>query len=147
VGLHRLLRHWDGFEDLGTWAHDEERAVDFLIGACLLVRADALAEVGGFDTAFWLYGEEADLQRRLAARGWRVVLAPAASVTHVGAASSKESLARLRNLYGGQRRYLEKHGGALAWPTARLALLIGSVLRGRWDAARVAVERQRATAP
>jgi GT2 family glycosyltransferase/glycosyltransferase involved in cell wall biosynthesis len=142
LGAHRVLRRCGLLEDLGTWGHDEERAVDFLIGACLLVRMDALNEVGGFDPAFWLYGEEADLQRRLAARGWAVVLAPHASVTHVGGASSNESLPRLRSLYGGQRRFLEKHGTILALPTARLALLVGSLLRGRWDAARVAIERR-----
>lgn len=140
--LHRPLRRLGLLEDLGTWAHDEERAVDFLIGACLLLRAEALAEVGGFDERFWLYGEEADLQRRLAARGWHVVFTPAATATHVGSASSAVSATRLRHFYRGQKRFLTKHGGPLAWPAARLALLIGSLLRGRWSAARVALTRR-----
>jgi len=139
--LHRPLRALGLLEDLRTWGHDEERPVDFLIGACLLLRADALTEVGGFDERFWLYGEEADLQRRLAARGWEVVLTPAATATHVGGASSTVSATRLRHFYRGQKRFLTKHGGPLAWPLARLALLTGSLLRGRWSAARVALER------
>lgn len=141
--LHRPLRRLGVLEDLGTWPHDEERSVEFLAGACLLMRADALAEVCGFDEKFWLYGEEADLQRRLTTRGWGVVFTPTASATHVGAASSVLSNARLRHFYSGQRRFLTKHGGPLSWPLARLALLIGSVLRARWGAARVAVERKR----
>lgn len=141
VGLHRPLRRLRLMEDLGTWHHDEERCVDFLIGACLLLRANALAEVGGFDEDFWLYGEEADLQRRMAARGWNVVFTPAAVATHVGAASSAASFVRLRHFYAGQKRFLRKHGTPLSWPCARLALLVGSLLRGRWDAARVALER------
>ncbi len=141
LGLHRLLRAVRLLEDLGTWEHDEERAVEFLIGACLLLRAEALLEVTGFDEAFWIYGEEADLQRRLAGRGWSSVLAPGALVTHVGGASSSEgSRERLRHFYSGQRRFLHKHGPPYAWPVARLALLLGSVLRGRWSAARVALE-------
>ncbi len=68
---------------------------------------------------------------------------PRASATHVGAASSRESAERLRHFYTGQMRFLTKHGSRIAWPVARLALLIGSVLRGRWAAARVALELRR----
>jgi GT2 family glycosyltransferase/glycosyltransferase involved in cell wall biosynthesis len=138
VGLHRPLRRIGLLEDLGTWAHDEERTVDFLIGACLLLRAEALAEAGGFDETFWLYGEEADLQRRLADRGWAVVLTPGAEATHVGSASSSESTTRLKHFYSGQRRFLRKHGGPAAWPVAWLSLLVGALLRRRWAVIRVA---------
>jgi teichuronic acid biosynthesis glycosyltransferase TuaH len=141
LGLHRPLRRLGVLDDLGTWEHDEERPVDFLIGACLLLRSSALSEVGGFDEAFWLYGEEADLQRRLAARGWQVVFTPRATAAHVGGASSARSQARLRSFYAGQRRFLAKHGTVVAAPTARLALLVGSALRRRWRAVRVALER------
>jgi GT2 family glycosyltransferase len=80
------------------------------------------------------------LQRRLAGRGWSIVFTPSAAATHVGAASSKDSIPRLRHFYSGQRRFLEKHGGIGAWPLARLALVLGSILRRRWNAARVGVE-------
>lgn len=139
-GIHRILRRTPLFEDLGTWLHDKEREVDFLIGACLLLRTEALNEVGGFDEKFWLYGEEADMQRRMANRGWRVVLAPGALATHVGGASSTESATRLRHFYRGQKRFLKKHGGRGAWPLAWLALVLGSVLRGRRAALQAAVE-------
>lgn len=140
VLLHRPLRRLGLIEDLGTWAHDEERAVDFLVGACLLLRRDALAEVCGFDERFWLYGEEADLCLRLARRGWKVVLVPDARALHVGGASSGGSPARLRHFYRGQKTFLRKHGGPLAWPLARAALLAGSLLRGRWRMARLALD-------
>ena len=139
IGLHRILRKTPAYEDLGTWAHDSERSVDFLIGACLLLRADALLEVGGFDENFWLYGEEADLQQRLAQREWSVVFTPLAGATHVGGASVMESSERLRHFYAGQMKFLRKHRCRAAWPLARLSLLIGSVLRRRWQAAWTAV--------
>jgi N-acetylglucosaminyl-diphospho-decaprenol L-rhamnosyltransferase len=143
VGLHRPLARIGAVEDLRLWAHDRERAVDFLIGACLLVRGDALADVGGFDEDFWLYGEEADLCRRLAARGWEVVLAPDAVATHVGGASSATaSASRLRHFYRGQKRFLRKHGRPGAWPLARAALVVGSVLRRRWSVVGVALDPQ-----
>jgi GT2 family glycosyltransferase/glycosyltransferase involved in cell wall biosynthesis len=139
-GLHRPLRRVGLLEDFGIWRHDCERAVDFLVGACLLVRWDALSEVGGFDEDFWLYGEEADLQRRMATRGWEVIFTPDAGVTHVGSASSAQSSTRLRQFYSGQRRFLQKHGGRSSWLVARVALLTGSLLRGRIRAAQLAIK-------
>jgi GT2 family glycosyltransferase len=136
-GLHRLLRRVTRFGRLDAWPHDAERSVPFLIGACLLLRATALAEVNGFDEAFWLYGEEADLQRRLRTRGWSVVFTPSATATHVGAAASADMHARTRHFYTGQMRFLQKHGGRGSWPIARASLVVGSLLRGRLTAARI----------
>ena len=51
-------------------------------GACLMARREALEAVGGFDEAFFLYEEDADLCRRLRAAGWRVLFTPAAEVRH-----------------------------------------------------------------
>jgi teichuronic acid biosynthesis glycosyltransferase TuaH len=137
-GLHRVLRRLGLLEDFGVWDHGEERPVDFLIGACLLFRTETLLEVSGFDESFWLYGEEADLQRRLRSRGWSTIFSPDAVATHVGAASSTDPIPRLRQFYAGQKRFLEKHGSPAAWPMARFALFAGSLLRRRWAAARVA---------
>ena len=47
----------------------------FLIGAVLLLRAEALADVGPFDERFFLYAEECDWQFRAVRRGWRLKLA------------------------------------------------------------------------
>ena len=142
-GAHRLLHRLRLLEDFGRWAHDDERSVDFLIGACLLLRAEMLTQVGGFDESFWLYGEEADLQRRARSYGWSGILAPEATVTHLGGASSASPDTRLRHLYAGQRRFLLKHGARGSWPVARFALLAAAVLRGHWPAARAAVRLPR----
>jgi len=144
VGLHRLLRKTPFYEDLGIWDHGEERAVDFLSGACLLLRATALEEVAGFDDHFYMYGEETDLQRRLLGRGWSVIIAPGATVTHVGGASAIDGTIRLNQFYGAQMRFLRKHRGVWAVTAARAALLVGSLLRRRWMAARLALTAGRA---
>jgi len=52
--------------------------------ACLLVRRRAFEDVAGFDPAFFLYFEDADLCRRLRGRGWRLGHAPGATVVHAG---------------------------------------------------------------
>jgi hypothetical protein len=60
------------------------RVVDFLAGACLLVRRRAFDEVGGFDPAYGLgYFEDADLCLTLTASGYRCVYEPASRVTHL----------------------------------------------------------------
>jgi GT2 family glycosyltransferase/glycosyltransferase involved in cell wall biosynthesis len=139
TGLHRILRRTPFYEDLGIWDHRSERAVDFLSGACLLLRQGPLEEAGGFDERFYVYGEETDLQRRLHTRGWSVFLAPTASVTHIGGASATTPKNRLSQFYGAQLSFLRKHRGVGAVAAARFALLVGSLLRGRWQVARLAL--------
>lgn len=62
--------------------------VDWVTGACLLVRRAAFQEVGGFDESFFMYVEEVDLCWRLKEAGWRVLHNRSVSVTHVGGVSS-----------------------------------------------------------
>jgi GT2 family glycosyltransferase len=57
-------------------------AVDWVDGCCVIVRGSALAEVGAFDERYFLYFEETDLCCRLAAAGWKVMVAPDAFVHH-----------------------------------------------------------------
>lgn len=52
--------------------------------ACVLIRASAFAEVGGFDTRFFMYFEDVDLCLRFEAAGWRLDQEPAAVVHHRG---------------------------------------------------------------
>jgi len=56
--------------------------VDWLSGACVLAKREALAEVGGFDERYFLYWEDADLCRRLRARGHHVRYVPSARAVH-----------------------------------------------------------------
>ena len=60
------------------------RVVDYLAGACLLVRRRAFNDVGGFDRRYGLaYFEDADLCLALAERGYRSVYEPRSRVTHL----------------------------------------------------------------
>ena len=56
--------------------------VDWVSGACLMVRRAAFEQVGGFDEAYFMYLEEVDLCWRLAQAGWSAGYVPAAQVTH-----------------------------------------------------------------
>jgi len=66
------------------------RRVDWVLGAVLAIRRAAFTSVGGFDEAYFLYQEEIDLCYRLRADGWEVHYVPAATVLHVGGASTSQ---------------------------------------------------------
>jgi N-acetylglucosaminyl-diphospho-decaprenol L-rhamnosyltransferase len=68
------------------------RAVDFVIGAAMLVRRAAIREVGGMDERLFLYGEDVDWCYRMWAKGWEVQLVPAAVMEHRYERASRRSL-------------------------------------------------------
>ena len=59
--------------------------VDWLCGACLMVRAEAGREVGLLDESFFMYGEDIEWGCRMRDQGWRVVYLPRIEVLHLGA--------------------------------------------------------------
>lgn len=67
---------------------DEAREVDWATGASVMLRADALREIGLFDEGFFLYHEDIELMWRLRKAGWRIVFEPASRVSHVGGAAT-----------------------------------------------------------
>ncbi|HET7722417.1 MAG TPA: hypothetical protein VFK43_20795, partial [Acidimicrobiales bacterium] len=72
--------------ELDQEQHDSVRDVFAAASACLLVRADLFAELGGFDPAMADYGADVDLCWRAQVAGARVVVAPEARVRHREAA-------------------------------------------------------------
>jgi GT2 family glycosyltransferase len=58
------------------------RDVDYVTGACLLLRASAVRQVGPIPDDYFLYFEETDYCRRLADRGWRLLVVPQARAVH-----------------------------------------------------------------
>ena len=60
----------------------------------MFVRREALEDVGLFDERFFLYWEDVDLCKRMAAGGWKVVYYPSAAVEHMVGGSSERSLVR-----------------------------------------------------
>jgi len=101
------------------WDRRTEREVDWVSGACMLVRRSAFEEVGRFDEAFWLYGEELDLCTRLREAGWRVLFTPELEILHEGGVSTGRSrrthVMHSSSIY----RYYRKHR-ARGWRRATL---------------------------
>lgn len=72
------------------WDHDRPASdVDWVGGACLLVRRTAFDVVAGFDEGYFMYVEDVDLCWRLAQAGWRIGYEPGGRVVHALGASSQ----------------------------------------------------------
>jgi N-acetylglucosaminyl-diphospho-decaprenol L-rhamnosyltransferase len=74
-----------------TIANPASREADWVSGACMLARRTAVDAVGGFDERYFLYWEDADLCRRLRARGYTIRYVPAGRVMHIGGRSSQSA--------------------------------------------------------
>ncbi|MBN1657072.1 MAG: glycosyltransferase family 2 protein [Anaerolineae bacterium] len=98
-----------------TWAPNRPHQVEVIKGACLVLRREALSEVGVFDDRYFMYTEEMDLCYRLLRAGWEMWWVPDATVLHYGEASSRQvaesmyvelyrSKAQFHRKFGGERR-------------------------------------------
>jgi N-acetylglucosaminyl-diphospho-decaprenol L-rhamnosyltransferase len=112
----------------GGFGHAEARRIDWAMGAVLLVRREAIEEVGAADEDFFLFSEETDWCYRFHAAGWDVWFDPEAEFTHVGGASHGGRM-YVENLRG-NLRFLAKHRGPAEAERARRLLLVGARLRG-----------------
>jgi N-acetylglucosaminyl-diphospho-decaprenol L-rhamnosyltransferase len=91
---------------------DIAQEVDWLVGACLLVRGEAIAQAGLFDEGFFLYFEELEWCRRIRQAGWRVVYLPAARVIHhEGRSTEQVPLQRLLHFGRSKVRYAREAFG------------------------------------
>jgi N-acetylglucosaminyl-diphospho-decaprenol L-rhamnosyltransferase len=63
--------------------------VDWVSGACMLLRRETWDRVGGFDTGYFMYAEDMDLCLRVKRAGWRVVFDPRAEVEHTVGGSTR----------------------------------------------------------
>ena len=107
--------------------HATTYEADWVVGAALLVRGEAVREVGLPDEGFFLFSEELDWCYRCRQAGWKVVYYPGAQVTHIGEASHGGRM--VRELARSNLRYMKKHHGERAAERARKVMLVGVALR------------------
>ncbi|MCX7707615.1 MAG: glycosyltransferase family 2 protein, partial [Anaerolineae bacterium] len=103
---------------------DQAQSVDWVVGAALLARREALDQVGGFDEGYFMYSEELDLCRRIKAAGWEIHYFPRAQIIHHEGKSSEQVVAaRHIHFHTSRVRYFRKFHGPLAGEVLRFALL------------------------
>jgi GT2 family glycosyltransferase len=110
-----------------------KRDCDWIIGAYMFIRREAIEQIGGLDEGFFFYGEDIEFCHRFRSAGWRVHYDPEPAITHFGGASSDPSrvATKQKSRYMWQARYLVQrkcHGAASAW-AVRLADIAAFSLR------------------
>lgn len=118
--------------------------VPYPCAGAFLIHRDVFAELGGWDTSFFLDHEDADLFLRAWQRGWTCATVPAARVYHAVNASNRQALPALRTTVA-QRRYVAQRANMAViaikyfrWPALLLSLcqwpvvLLNNLGAGRW---------------
>jgi hypothetical protein len=113
-----------------TVLSDNVYAVDWLAGACLFVRRAVLEQVGPLDARFFLYSEETDWCKRIAAAGWQVVYYPAVRVLHhEGSSSIQEREYSYFLLHHSKLLYAEKYFGRASALALKISFIGLAVLK------------------
>lgn len=123
-----------GAPELGWWARDDERDLDVISGMFMLIRREALDQVGLLDEAYFLYAEEADLCFRFARAGWRRVFTPSARIIHVGGGGGSGDTHDVNTKMYVQLQksimiFLRKNRGELNWIAAKVIYVISDAVR------------------
>jgi GT2 family glycosyltransferase len=132
----------------GYWNYDEEREVDWVAGAFMLLPREVFEQTGGFDESIFMYGEDLEWCYRIRDRGWQIRYYPDATIVHFDHASAdirwgQERIAlclrRQRDIYATRAGRL--HGFALT-----SLQLIGALLRTAYFAVRAGLGGKKASA-
>ncbi len=109
---------------------DVETEVDSVVGAFMLVRREAIQQVGLFDDVFFMYGEDLDWAYRIKQAGWTIKYNPKVTVTHVKRAASRQSRRAQREFYRAMLIFYRKHYRASTPWWLHSLILLGLTLRG-----------------
>ena len=112
------LPFWESITGIKTnYTLDEqahEMEVDCVSGCCLLVKRKALEDAGAFDESYWMYGEEAELCERIREKGYKIIFTPAASIVHLGGASTDDHSFKMRlHVERNRRMFYAQHRGKI----------------------------------
>ena len=99
---------------LSDWHHDSISDVDWVSGACLMVRRSLFEQIGLLDEGYFMYIEDVDLCQRVHRAGYTVVYLPQTSVVHhIGRSSrtlpSRSIVARHRSMWHYYKKYLQRN--------------------------------------
>jgi hypothetical protein len=112
---------------------DEDKGpqrTDYVEGACMLVRREAVDDVGGLDEGYFMYAEEVDWCYAMRQKDWQVWYHPAAKVIHFGGGSSQNRRPqREGDLYRSRVRFFRKHYGHRAAQLLKLQIYGFTILK------------------
>ncbi|MBI4686408.1 MAG: glycosyltransferase family 2 protein [Nitrospirae bacterium] len=108
--------------------------VDFITGACMLIRRDVIEQVGMFDENFFMYVEDVDLCKRIKESGWKIYYYPESEIVHFGGRSSGGACRDLSFVsYKSLYYYFRKHYGKPYELGVRLIVVIALGIRAGFN--------------
>lgn len=108
----------------------EAISVDWVSGACMIVRRDAIEISGLLDERFFMYWEDADWSMRMRDNGWKVMYYPAISITHhVGKSSKERFLRSTLDFHWSAYKLYRKYTPAVKFIVMQPILIPGLIMR------------------
>lgn len=122
-----------GRERMTWWDRDDVREVEVITGCFMLVRREAIEQVGMMDESFFMYAEETDWCYRFKKAGWRLLFTPDAQIIHLGGQSSKAVRPKMIiQLRVGILQFIEKHHNIVYLYLAKTMVLFWLAIRIPW---------------
>ena len=119
-----------GREQMTWWDRSDVREVDVVTGCFMLVRQEAIEQVGMMDEQFFMYGEETDWCYRFWQKGWKVMFAPLGEIIHFGGQStSQKPVAMIVQLRLSILKFMRKHYSRPAYIFARILIALFFAIR------------------
>jgi hypothetical protein len=121
-----------GRASMASWDRKSRRDVDVVVGVFMLVRSEAVAEVGLMDEDYFVYAEEADWCYRFHRAGWRCLFAPVGTIRHEEGGARSTSQDRVRMYVQLQKSLLifhRKNRGWFSWLCAKSILGAAMLVR------------------
>lgn len=139
IGLSKLFPHSKRFGryNMTYLSPDIETEVDSVVGAFMMIRREAIAQVGLLDETYWMYGEDLDWAFRIKQAGWKIRYNPAVTVLHVKRASSRQSQRAKLAFTEAMEKFYREHYRQTTPFWLHLLVMTGLTLKGgpaHWSA-------------
>lgn len=119
-----------GRELMTWWDRNDTREVYAVTGCYMLVRKEAIDQIGFLDERYFIYAEETDWCYRFKKNGWKILFTPEAKIIHYGGQTTKKMTREFKlQFYGSILIFMKLHRSKLTFPFARLIISIFFFLR------------------
>lgn len=109
---------------------DIETEVDSVVGAFMIVRCEAIAQVGLLNEQFFMYGEDIDWAYRIKAQGWSIRYNPKVTVLHIKRAASKQSKRAQQEFHRASLMFYRMHYRQQTSLPMHLLVMMGLMMKG-----------------
>lgn len=118
------------YEAMGGWRRDSVREVDIVVGCLLMISKELWDRLGGFDTRYFMYGEDADLCLRARKLGYRPMITPDTQVMHLVGASTAKRADKVVAVMRAKATLVRDHWPAFLAPLGIALLWLWGLVRG-----------------